>query len=113
MKDHASEPKSITASQRVKEFSKECLAVTGAGKSSFFCKACREELIPSRRTVIRNHLHVSSAQSCITFVMTVSYSAIFSGLYCFVIYYYNRNNERIIGQICWNNRENYVEIWNR
>ena len=25
----------------------------------------------------------------------------------------NRNNERIIGQICWNNRENDVEIWNK
>ena len=25
----------------------------------------------------------------------------------------NRNNERIIGKICWNNRENDIEIWNR
>jgi len=24
----------------------------------------------------------------------------------------NRNNERIIGQMCWNNRDNYEEIWN-
>ena len=29
----SSEPKSITASQRVKEFPEECLEVTGAGKS--------------------------------------------------------------------------------
>ena len=46
----SNEPKSITASQRGKEFPKECLEVTGAGKSELFCKACREELIASRRT---------------------------------------------------------------
>ena len=28
----------------MKEFPEECLAVTGAGKSKLFCKACREEL---------------------------------------------------------------------
>ena len=40
----SSEPKNITATQRVKEFCEEYLAVTGAGKSKLFCKACREEL---------------------------------------------------------------------
>ena len=71
--ERSSEPKSITASQRVIEFLEECLKVSGAGKSKLFCKVCHEEL-----------------SLC-----------------------YNRNNERIIGQICWNNRENDVEIWNR
>ena len=44
--DSGKGPKSITASQlsRVKEFSEECLAVTGAGESKLFCKAFREEL---------------------------------------------------------------------
>ena len=46
----SSEPKTITASQRVKEFSNECFEVTGAGKSKLFCKACCEELIASRGT---------------------------------------------------------------
>ena len=40
----SNEPKSITASQRVKEFPEECLEVSGAGKSKLFCKVCREEL---------------------------------------------------------------------
>ena len=45
---------------------------------------------------------------------TVLYSAIFSVFVITVlILYYNWNNERMICQICWNNRGNDVEIWNR
>lgn len=40
----SSEPRSITASQRMKEFPEECLEVTGARKLKLFCKTCREEL---------------------------------------------------------------------
>ena len=35
----SSEPKSITVSQRVKEFPEECLKVTGVGKSKLFCNS--------------------------------------------------------------------------
>ena len=55
----SSEPKSITVSQRVKEFPEECLEVTGAGKSKLFCKACREELSLKKNIVVS---HVSSAK---------------------------------------------------
>ena len=68
----SSEPNSITASRRVKEFPEkfpeEFLEVSGAGKSKIFC------------------IHTL---------------------------HYIRNNEGLIGQIRWNNRENDVEIWNR
>ena len=47
----SSEPKSTTASKRVKEFPKECLEETGAGKSKLFCKACREELSLKKNTI--------------------------------------------------------------
>ena len=39
VKDQLSEPKSITASQRVKESPEECLEATGAGKSKLFLAA--------------------------------------------------------------------------
>ena len=55
----SSEPKSITASQRVKEFPEECLEVTGAGKLKLFCKACREELSLKKNIIVS---HVSSAK---------------------------------------------------
>ena len=55
----SSEPKSITASQRVKEFPEECLEVTGAGKSKLFCKTCREELSLKKNIIVS---HVSSAK---------------------------------------------------
>ena len=49
-----------------------------------------------------------------TFVMTVLYVQchILDRVFLLTVYY-NRNNERIIGQISWNNRENDEEIWNR
>ena len=37
--EESSEPKSITASQRVKEFPEDCLEVKGAGKSKLFSAA--------------------------------------------------------------------------
>ena len=40
----SSEPKSITASQRVKEFLKECLEVTGAGNQSYFARSVARNL---------------------------------------------------------------------
>jgi len=55
----SSEPKSITATQRVKEFPKEYLQVTGAGRMKLFCKACREELSLKRNVIV---YHVSSAK---------------------------------------------------
>ena len=54
-----SEPKSIPASQRVKEFSEECLEVTGAGKSKLFCRACREKLSLKKNIIVS---HGSSAK---------------------------------------------------
>ena len=77
----SSEPKSTTASKRVKEFPKECLEVTGAGKSKLFCKACREKL-SLKKNIIVSKCHL---RSHVTFVTTVLYSAIFSGFYCFDI----------------------------
>ena len=57
----SSEPKNVTATQRVKEFSEECLEVTGTGtgKSKLFCKACREELSLKKNIIVS---HVSSAK---------------------------------------------------
>ena len=52
----SSEPKSITVSQRVKEFPEECLEVTGAGKSKLFCKACRKEL-SLKKNIIVSHMY--------------------------------------------------------
>ena len=77
----SSEPNSITASQRVKEFPEECLEVTGARKSKLFCKACREELILKKNIIVS---HMSSAQSCTTLVMTVFYSATFFFFFFFL-----------------------------
>ena len=37
--EESSEPKSITASQRVKEFPEDCLEVKGTGKSKLFSAA--------------------------------------------------------------------------
>ena len=54
-----SEPKSITATQRVNEFPDECFEATGAGKSRLFCKACREELSLKKNIIVS---HVSSAK---------------------------------------------------
>ena len=51
----SSEPKSITAIQRVKEFSEECLEVSGVGRTKLFCKACREEL-SLKKNVIASHV---------------------------------------------------------
>ena len=48
----ASEPKSITATQRVKEFPEECFEVTGAGRTKLFCKACREELSLKKNIIV-------------------------------------------------------------
>jgi len=57
----SSEPKSITATQRVKEFPEEYLQVTGheAGRTKLFCKACREELSLKGNIIVS---HVSSAK---------------------------------------------------
>ena len=65
------------------------------GKSKLLCKACHEELSLKKNIIVS---HVSSVQSCTTFVMTALYNAIFSGCYCFdkVLH---KNNERILGQI--------------
>ena len=40
----SSEPKTVTATQRVKEFTGECLTATSKGAAKLFCNACREEL---------------------------------------------------------------------
>ena len=44
---------------RVKEFSEECLVVTGAGKSKLFCEAFRKELRLKKNIIVS---HVSSAK---------------------------------------------------
>ena len=58
----SSKPKSSTASQRMKEFPKECLEVTGAGKSKLFCKACCEEL-SLKTNIIVSTCHLRSHAS--------------------------------------------------
>ena len=45
----ANEPKTVTASQRVKEFPGESLATAGKGGAKLFCTACREELSLKKR----------------------------------------------------------------
>ena len=49
----SSEPKSVSAKDRVNEFPDECLTVSRGGK--LFCSACREELSP-RKNIITNHI---------------------------------------------------------
>ena len=55
----SSEPKNVSATQRVKEFPEECLEVTGVRKPKLFCKACREELSLKKNIIVS---HVSSAK---------------------------------------------------
>lgn len=49
----SSEPKSVTAKDRLREFPGECLSVKIGGK--LFCEACREEL-SLRKNIIKNHI---------------------------------------------------------
>ena len=49
----SSEPKSVSAKDRVNEFPDECLTVTRGGK--LFCSACREEL-SLRKNIITNQI---------------------------------------------------------
>ena len=49
----SSEPKSVSAKDRVNEFPDECLTVSRGGK--LFCSACREEL-SLRKNIITNHI---------------------------------------------------------
>ena len=58
----SSEPKNITASQRVKEFPEDCLEVTGAGKSKLFCRACREELSLKKNIIVSHVSCIRKAQ---------------------------------------------------
>ena len=51
----ASEPKRVTAAQRLKEFPDECLSGTGPGGANQFCTAGREEL-SVKNTVIVSHV---------------------------------------------------------
>ena len=51
----ANEPKTVTATQRVKEFPGECLATAGKGSNKLFCTACREEL-SIKKNVIVSHV---------------------------------------------------------
>ena len=48
----SSDPKSVTPSQRVREFDKEALVVS---HGHLFCSACREQL-SLKRSVIKNHV---------------------------------------------------------
>lgn len=48
-----SEPKSVSAKDRVNQFPDECLTVNRGGK--LFCSACREEL-SLRKNIITNHI---------------------------------------------------------
>ncbi len=48
-----SDPKGVTPSQRVKEFPKEPLSVSGG---ALFCNACREE-VSLKRSVLANHVN--------------------------------------------------------
>ena len=50
-----SEPKTVSASQRVNEFSGECLVTTGKGAGKLFCSACRGEL-SLRKNIIVSHI---------------------------------------------------------
>ena len=47
-----SNPKSVTPSQRVKEFPNECLTVSAR---TLFCEACRQE-VSLRRSIVKNHI---------------------------------------------------------
>ena len=51
----ANEPKTVTASQRIKEFPGECLTTAGKGGAKLFCGACREEL-SLKKNVIVSHV---------------------------------------------------------
>ena len=55
----ANEPKTVTATQRVKEFPGECLATAGKGSTKLFCTACREELSRKKNVIVS---HVSSTK---------------------------------------------------
>ena len=48
----SSNPKSVTPSQRVKEFPNECLTVSAR---TLFCEACRQE-VSLRRCIVKNHI---------------------------------------------------------
>lgn len=56
---HASDPKGVTPSQRVREFPKESLSVS---KGCLFCSVCREQL-SLKRSVIKNHVQSSKHES--------------------------------------------------
>jgi len=56
---HASDPKGVTPSQRVREFPKESLSVS---KGHLFCSARREQL-SLKRSVIKNHVQCSKHES--------------------------------------------------
>ena len=53
----ANDLKTVTAAQRVKEFSGKHLATTGNGSTKLFCTACREELSIKKNVIVS---HVSS-----------------------------------------------------
>ena len=53
------DPKSVSATQRVSEFSNENLTVSN---SKMFCRACREELA-LKKNVISNHVHSAKHQA--------------------------------------------------
>ena len=55
----SSEPKTVTATQRVKEFTGECLTATSKGAAKLFCNACREELNLKKNIIVS---HVSSCK---------------------------------------------------
>ena len=55
----SSEPKTVSAKQRVKEFAGECLATTGKSAAKLFCTACREELSLRKNIIVS---HVASAK---------------------------------------------------
>ena len=48
----SSNPKSVTPSQRVKEFPNECLTVSAR---TLFCEACRQE-VSLRHCIVKNHI---------------------------------------------------------
>ena len=68
----SSEPKSVSAKDRVNEFPDECLTVDRSGK--LFCSACREEL-SLRKYIITNHFackkHKTSKEKAKTSVYVV------------------------------------------
>ena len=54
-----SDPKGITASQRVRDFNKEALVVS---RGHLFCSACREQL-SLKRSVIKNHIQCAKHEN--------------------------------------------------